>query len=305
MAMRFAWIREDCISVNIREFGWGMSEIFVEPRWPNIGSRIRRLREAKGLSRNQLAHRISVDVSSIAGWEGGKRLPRETIRTRLARTLDCELSLLFSQEAEAMEPTSVSIINVTSEFPDVFAECARNVRHTVRAVRLSSPYCTAVNVQAEARRIISERIIAGTLEVQRAEIFYTLERLKEALSNILRYDGKAYYVKAYCVGLTEVAPFVGAYAFDDSELIIGGYWTGYPPQGQPVMRITGPAVKVFFQSYWGEIWGRGTLLNTHGAHDLSAVKEVALKMGLPVRKWGRFMEEASSLEIGDGAPPLV
>jgi transcriptional regulator with XRE-family HTH domain len=280
-----------------------MSDISAEPRF--VGAHIRRLREAKGLSRNELAHKIAVDVSSIAGWENGKRLPRETIRTRLAQVLDCALPELMAPHAEPAVPAAVSILDVTHEFPQLFAECARTVRHTLRALRLSSPYSTAVNVQAEARQIISERILAGTLEVQRAEIFYTLDRLKEVLSNILRYDGKAYYVKAYCVGLTEVAPFVGAYIFDDSDLIIGGYWTGYPPQGQPVMRIAGAPTKVFFQSYWKEIWGRGTLLNSHGGRDLSAVKEVALKMGLPARQWRRFVEEAVSLDIGDGAPPLI
>lgn len=280
-----------------------MSAISVEQR--SVGSRIRRLREAKGLSRNELAHKIAVDVSSIAGWENGKRLPRENIRTRLAHVLGCELPVLMSPGSEPAEPTAISVIDVTSEFPRIFAERAREVRHTLRALRLSSPYSTAVHVQAEARQIISERILAGTLEVQRAEIFYTLDRLKETLSNILRYDGRAYYVKAYCVGLTEVAPFVGAYTFDDSDLIIGGYWTGYPPQGQPVMRITGPAVKIFFQSYWKEIWGRGTLINTHGGRDLATVKEVALKMGLPARQWRRFVEEAMSLQIGDGAPPFI
>jgi transcriptional regulator with XRE-family HTH domain len=280
-----------------------MSDISVEPR--SIGARIRRLREAKGLSRTQLARKIAVDVSSIAGWENGKRLPRETVRTQLAYVLGCELPALMSPQSDAAGSATVSIVDVTREFPKLFAECARTVRHTLRTLRLSSPYSTAVNVQAEARQIISERILAGTLEVQRAEIFYTLERLKEVLSNILRYDGKTYYVEACCVGLTEVAPFVGAYAFDDSDLIIGGYWTGYPPQGQPLMRITGPPVKTFFQSYWKEIWGRGTLLNSHGGRDLSAVKEVALKMGLPARRWRRFVEEAISLDIGDGAPPHV
>ena len=280
-----------------------MSDISDAPR--AIGLRLRRLREAKGLSRSQLARKIEVDVSSIAGWEGGKRLPREAVRTRIARALDCELSALLSPEPDAVAPTTVSILNGTSEYPALFAECARKVQRTLRALRLASPYCTTVRVQTEARRIICERILAGTLEVQRVEIFYTLARLKECLSNILRYDGKAYYVKAYCVGLTEVAPFFGAYAFDDDDILIGGDWTGYPPPGQPVMRITGPAMRVFFTSYWKEIWGRGTLLNPHGGRDLFAVKAVALKMGLTARQWRHFVEEAFSLEPGDGAAPLI
>ncbi len=270
-----------------------------------IGQRIRRLREGKGFSRNVLAHEIDVDVSSIAGWESGKRLPRDALRARLAQALDCELPLLMSPQFETETPTSVTVLDATSELPRILTECAKGVRHTLRAVRLSSPYATAVHVQTEARRIINERIMAQTLEVQRVEIFYTLERLQETLSNILRYDGKAYYVKAYCVGLTEVVPFLGGYGFDDREILLGGYWTGSPPQHNPVLRIRGLAIRTFFLSYWKDIWGRGVLLNGHGGHDLATVRDVALKMGLKPRAWRRFVEEAASLETGDGVPPIV
>lgn len=306
IAMIFGGIREDCAFVNNREYGFGGMSINAEaPRLHAVGHRIRRLRQAKGLSRVDLAHKIGVDVSSIAGWESGKRLPRETIRLSLARTLECDLPTLLSPEEEPSLTASVSLLNVATEFPHAFAECARNARHIMRAVRFSSPYCTTVHVQTEARRIITERLLAGTLEVQRVEIFYSLDRLKEMLSNILRYDAKPYYAKAYCVGLTDVAPFLGGYSFDDNEIFLGGYWTGIPPQGHPIVRISGSAIRIFFRAYWSEIWGRGTLLNAHGAHDLSVVKDVAVKMGLPPRRWKNFVEEATTLEIGDLAPPLV
>lgn len=271
----------------------------------SIGRRIRHLRETKGLSRAALAGKIDVDVSSIAGWESGKRLPRVAIRSRLAKALDCELSELLSPLKASADPTTVSIVDVTGDYPALFAERARTVRRTIRALRLASPYSTAANVQTEARRIIGERLIAGSLEVQRVEIFYTLDRLKETLCNILRYDGKRYYVKACCVGLKEVAPFLGCYSFDDDDCFVGGYWTASPPQGQPVMRIHGPAQHTFLLSFWKEVWQRGVLLNGYGSHDLSAVRDVALAMGLPKRQWPRFVEEARALTIGDGAPPFV
>ena len=270
-----------------------------------IGRRIRHLRETKGLSRAALARKIDVDVSSIAGWESGKRLPRVAIRGRLAKTLDCELAELLSPLEEREDPTTVRIVDVTADFPALFAERARSVRRTIRALRLASPYSTAANVQTEARRIIGERLLDASLEVQRVEIFYTLDRLKETLCNILRYDGKRYYVKASCIGLKEVAPFLGCYGFDDEDCFVGGYWSASPPQGQPVMHIHGPALQTFFLSFWKEVWQRGTLLNGHGSHDLSAVRAVALTMGLPKRQWPRFLEEARHLTIGDGAPPFV
>ncbi|GAA0583473.1 helix-turn-helix domain-containing protein [Rhizomicrobium electricum] len=270
-----------------------------------IGRRIRRLREAKGLSRTDLARKIDVDVSSISGWERGLRLPRDTLRPFLARALDCELEQLMSPQIEDDQPSEVTVLDVTSEFPPLFANCIRRARRTIKAMRLSSSYSTTVNVQTEARRLIGERIMAGDIEVQRVEIFYTLERLREVLSNILRYDGKRYYVKAYCVGLKEIAPFLSGYAFDDNDVVLGGYWTGYPPQHDPVLRIRGPAIRTFFASYWRETWGRGTLLNSHGGRDLSAVREVALAMGLKPRHWRRFVDDAIGLETGDDAPPLI
>lgn len=270
-----------------------------------VGRRIRHLREAQGISRTELARAIDVDVSSIAGWEGGKRLPREKIRMRLARALDCDLTQLMSPQVESETPTAVTLLDVATEFPRVFADCIRNTRHTLRAIRVALPSPTALNFQTEGRRVLCERLDAGTLEVQRVEIFYTLERLKETLSNIIRFDGKPYYVKAHCIGLAEIAPFLGGFSFDDSDVVLGAYWAANPPRNYPLLRIRGPAVQKFFLGYWREIWTRGTLLNVHGGRDLATVRDVALKMGLPSRQWPRFLEEARNLETGDGVPPII
>ena len=271
----------------------------------DLGARIRRLREVRGLSRAALARKIGVDVSSVAGWESGKRLPRDTVRTRLARALDRDLEELMSPVADGQALSRMGLLDVCEEFPAALAACARKARRTIRMSRLASPYPTTAHIQSEARQIMADRLGSGSLTVQRVEIFYSLERLKEIVSNMLRYDGRPYYVKAYCPGLTEVAPFVGIWAFDDSDIFVGGYWNGYPPLSHPVLRLSGQPVKTFFLSYWKEIWDRGLLLNAHGGRDLAAARQLALKMGLPARHWKRFVEEARTLEIGDGAPPLV
>ncbi|MDE2184962.1 MAG: hypothetical protein KGJ78_18260 [Alphaproteobacteria bacterium] len=46
-------------------------------------------------------------------------------------------------------------------------------------------------------------------------------------------------------------------------------------------------------------------LNTRAAYDFSAVQSVAEKLGLPADKWGEFVAETKTFEVGDGAPPLV
>jgi hypothetical protein len=47
------------------------------------------------------------------------------------------------------------------------------------------------------------------------------------------------------------------------------------------------------------------LLNIRGGHDLSAVRDLALCLGLKKSLWNNFCEEARALEVGDGAPPLI
>jgi transcriptional regulator with XRE-family HTH domain len=270
------------------------------------GGRIRRLRQEKGLSRSELARKLRVDVSSIAGWETGKRLPRDTHRSKLARALDCELPVLLSPVDDTPAPLKGSLVDTTDELPAALAECARNAKHWLRALRLAAPYPTPAYVQTEWRSVIGDRLMAGTIEVRRIEIFYDLKRLQETLWNILRYDGKAYHIKAHCVGLKDVAPLMSAYCFDGVDYFFGAYWAGVPPQKQnPGLRLSGPIITEFFSHYWTEIWGRGVLLNLRGGHDLSAVQDVAVKLGLHPRNWKKFVEEARELKIGDGAPPLI
>jgi len=146
-------------------------------------------------------------------------------------------------------------------------------------------------------------LLARTLEVQRIEVFYSLDRLKEAVWNVFQYDGCDYRIRGYAV-TGDVLPGFGGYWFDNAEVILGAYWTSIPPVDQPNLRVEGEPFQTFFAAYWAEIWRRGTFLNIKGSHDLSRLKALALKLGLAARDWPAFVEEARSLEVGDGAPPL-
>jgi transcriptional regulator with XRE-family HTH domain len=268
-----------------------------------VGLRIRRLREGKGFSRLQLARKLGVDVSSLSGWESGKRLPRESVRLRLAGLLDCRLPVLLSPLEDDYPPFSARLLDGFAAYGKEILDCTLRAG-MLRGARFASPFATVANLLPEWRQLVSERVLAGTLEVQRVEIFYGLDRLGEVLSNILRYDGKAYHVKYACAGLKEVAPFMGGYLYDDADLFLGAYWTGVPPQPRPILHLKGHRLTRFFMDYWSEMWGRATLLNIRGAHDLSTVRELALAMGLPPRKWNAFVEEARAYDVGDGAPAL-
>lgn len=267
---------------------------------------MRRLREAKGLSRRNLADALRINVTSLVGWEGGVRLPRDGIRKRLARLLDTNIETLFAgTQGYEPAPLKASIFDTIGELSDLLLQHTRNAHMLVRALRLSAPYITPAHVQIEWRSLISRRILDSTLEVQRIEVFYDLRRLQEVLSNIMRYDGRSYFVKAHCAGIREAIPAFGAYIFDNDEIFLGAYWTDVPPNNKPSLRLSGLPFQTFFNAYWEEVWRRGFYLNIRGAHDFSAVQELAFKLGLAPDDWEQFVEEARTLEIGDGAPPLV
>jgi transcriptional regulator with XRE-family HTH domain len=268
-----------------------------------IGQRIQRVRLMKGLSRRDLAMLVGVDVSALANWERGKYLPRDSHKGALAKALDLTVERLFRAIEGDPEAIAASLLDTFMELPALFDRLLPNTR-CLRALRLAAPYSSAAYVQTKFRAQVSERLLAGTLEVQRIEIFYTLERLKEALSNVIRYDSRPYHLKGYCAGLAEVAPAMGGYLFDDTNFVMGAYWTGVPPHNKPGLHCWGEPFRTFYMSYWNEIWPRGTLLNMSGAHDLSAIRRTAAVLGLNDAEWPAFVEQARTMEIGDGAPPL-
>ncbi len=278
----------------------------MRQRHGNVGGRIKRLRGAKGLSRSEVAGQLQVDVTTVAAWEAGKYLPRDKYRTRLAWILGADLETLFNEDADHhSSPTAAIAFDSIEHLSAMLCDLTKRARQNLKALRLSSPYTTPAYVRQEWRTLVSERLLSGTLEVLRVEIFYDLRRLQETLSNILRYDGRKYWVKSYCLGLVEVSPAMGGYFFDDEEFLLGAYWTSTPAERRPSLRMSGAPFRDFFRAYWDEIWRRGTLLNISGAHDLSAVRAVALQLGLPAKQWKSFVEEAAEIKIGDGAPPLI
>jgi len=271
-----------------------------------IGRRIRRLRETQGFSRQQIAGHLGVDLTAVAAWEGGKYLPREGKRIRLAAFLGIDVASLFAEELQ--HPASIgkaNLMDTLGELPVVLRDLATGAERDLKAFRLAAPYATTAHVQEEFRRILDSRLKQGTLEVQRLEIIYTLTRLKEILSNIIRYDGLAYQVKCNCVGVKDLVPGMGGYIFDNREFLIGAYWATVPPYARPGLKLAGEPFRTYFSDYWTEIWPRGTHLNKKGAKDLSAVRQAAVQLGLDPARWTEFVDEAHNLEIGDGLPPLV
>lgn len=269
----------------------------------SAGRRIKDLREARGLSRRDLARALGVDLSSVRNWEAGENKPRIETRAKLARFFGCDLDAPYA--AADGGPVSAHLVDTLDELPGLLMDLTGRTRGKLRALRLSAPYPTTAYVQVEWRTLLSARLLDGSLTVQRIEIFYDLRRLQETLSNIFRYEGHNYHVKSCCAGVDEVVPAYGGYMFDDDEFLIGAYWSSVPPDNQKGIRVSGRPFREYFNAYWDEIWRRGTWLNMRGPHDLSALRHVALKLGLPAKKWPAFVKGAKTLAIGDGAPPLI
>lgn len=254
-----------------------------------------------------MADGLGVDVTAVAAWENGRYSPRDKHLPKLATLLDADISDFFhsGKIAKKSEVISAQIIDTITDMPQVILDLLARTKRRLNDIRIAAPYGTPTHVHKEFRAAISERILSDSLEVSRVEIFYNLDRLKEVLSNIFRYDGHPYWVKAYCTGVSEVVPGVGGYLFDDEHFLIGGYWTGVPPVDRPGMKLSGDVFQTFFRQYWDEIWRRGTLLNLRGKHDLGEVRNCALQLGLAAEDWDDFVEQARNFEVGDRCPPRI
>lgn len=62
-----------------------------------FGATIRAVREEKGWSQEEFAHRARIHVTYLSGLERGRRNPTLNVIARLARALGVPLSRLFGQ----------------------------------------------------------------------------------------------------------------------------------------------------------------------------------------------------------------
>ena len=270
-----------------------------------IGRRIKRLREKRGLSRQDVSDALSVDLTAAAAWEAGKYLPREGRRLRLAELLQIDVGTLFAEEQEPSPSRGAALIDVQSELPGLLRELTNGAERSLRAFRLASRHATPPYVQEEFRRLTDQRILDGSLEVERIEIFYELDRLKEVLATMLRYKGRPFRVRTVCNGVKELVPGMGGYLFDDREFLVGGYASEYMTDGRPGLRLSGEPYRTYFADYWREIWERARPLNPDGAADLDGIRAEAIKLGLDPDDWPRFLSEAEGFMLDDGLPPLI
>ena len=269
-----------------------------------VGRRLKRIREQKGLTRIDLAKAIGVDNTALSCWEAGKYMPRDKTRAPLAHALGVEVHNLFDPREEEDEmPIRATMPTDDDQVSVLLSGLVKRSRH-LKMLRFSYPFSTAARYRQEFRQTVSARILDNSLELLRAEVFYNLDRLKEVLSNILRYDGRSYWVKGFAVTGMDVFPGIDFCIGDHDDCLLSAVWNSVPADDRPRLWLSGKPVSGFVRAYWNEAWHRGRLLNVNGAHDLSAVRDLAIILGLKSDGWTEFLDAARSFKMGDGAPPM-
>ena len=80
-----------------------MNSIFAET--------LRKLREKKGFTQNDLGKKVFVNHSTIARWESGSRLPDAAMTVRLAKALEVDANTLFRLAAQSDESPNVIMVD--------------------------------------------------------------------------------------------------------------------------------------------------------------------------------------------------
>ena len=72
---------------------------------------LKRLRQERGLSQNELANRLIVTRSTVTRWESGLRLPDAIMIARLANVLGADANTLLNAAAESDEAPNVIMVD--------------------------------------------------------------------------------------------------------------------------------------------------------------------------------------------------
>lgn len=65
--------------------------------------KIRKLREAAGLSKTDVAREMGVDLAAVSRWDSGESMPRAAKLPKLAELFHCSIDELF-REPETQKP---------------------------------------------------------------------------------------------------------------------------------------------------------------------------------------------------------
>lgn len=72
---------------------------------------LRRLREDRGLTQEQLGKKVFVNHSTVARWEKGSRLPDAAMILRLAKCLGVDANMMFQLVSQSEESPNVILVD--------------------------------------------------------------------------------------------------------------------------------------------------------------------------------------------------
>lgn len=100
-----------------------------------LSDNLKNLREAKGLSQNELAIKLNVVRQTISKWEKGLSVPDSEMLIRIAQELDTSVTVLLGETVVVQENTELKEIAAKLEIlNEQFAKRNENRRKLWRAV---------------------------------------------------------------------------------------------------------------------------------------------------------------------------
>lgn len=76
----------------------------------NLGERLRSLRQARGLTTQQLADKVAVSQSYISRFENNRAVPDIELLEKILHALDSDLASFFSLDEEEAAPDLIQLI---------------------------------------------------------------------------------------------------------------------------------------------------------------------------------------------------
>lgn len=76
----------------------------------NLGDRLRSLRQARGLTTQQLADKVAVSQSYISRFENNRAVPDIELLEKILQALDSDLSSFFSLDEDEVSPDLIQLI---------------------------------------------------------------------------------------------------------------------------------------------------------------------------------------------------
>lgn len=86
-----------------------------------LGINIKKIRQSKGWSQEELGHRIGTTRQTISKWEKGYSVPDSVVLVDLSEIFECNVSELLGEEVE-YSPTSENLANKLETLNYILAE---------------------------------------------------------------------------------------------------------------------------------------------------------------------------------------